>query len=60
MAKREELLGGARGTVSRSAAIYGEQIWNYFVRSYPELVARHYPDIGAGSPVADDHATSSQ
>ena len=56
MAKREELLGGARGTVSRSAAVYGEQIWNYFVRSYPALVARHHPDLGADGPGADQHA----
>ena len=23
--------------------IYGEQLWNYFARSYPENMARHYP-----------------
>jgi len=45
MARREDLLHGERGTTSRSAAVYGEQLWNYFVRSYPELVARHHPDI---------------
>ena len=22
---------------------YGEQLWNYFARSYPELMERHYP-----------------
>ncbi|MEO1056212.1 MAG: 2-oxoglutarate and iron-dependent oxygenase domain-containing protein [Actinomycetota bacterium] len=26
------------------AAVYGEQLWNYFTRSYPDLVAAHYPD----------------
>ncbi|MEM9513349.1 MAG: 2-oxoglutarate and iron-dependent oxygenase domain-containing protein [Actinomycetota bacterium] len=25
------------------AAVYGEQLWNYFARSYPELVTAHYP-----------------
>lgn len=45
MAKREELLGGERGTRSSGARCYGEQLWNYFSRSYPELVARHHPDL---------------
>ena len=22
---------------------YGEQLWNYFARSYPDNMARHYP-----------------
>lgn len=44
MAKRDELLSGARGTGSSRVECYGEQLWNYFVRSYPELVARHHPD----------------
>lgn len=26
---------------------YGEQLWNYFVRSYPDNVARHHPDTVA-------------
>lgn len=45
MARRDELLAGARGTASRSAETYGRQLWNYFTRSYPELVARHHPDL---------------
>lgn len=45
MARRDELLDGERGTRSTGAACYGEQLWNYFVRSYPELVARHHPDV---------------
>jgi isopenicillin N synthase-like dioxygenase len=48
MARREELLGGASGTVSSRAECYGEQLWNYFVRSYPDLVARHHPDVTVG------------
>ena len=45
MAKHDELLGGERGTRSTSAACYGEQLWNYFARSYPDLVRRHHPDV---------------
>ena len=45
MARREELLHGARGTASTATECYGEQLWNYFVRSYPELVRRHHPDL---------------
>lgn len=45
MARRDELLAGERGTTSASAATYGEQLWNYFTRSYPELVARHHADL---------------
>ncbi len=29
----------------RHARTYGEQLWNYFERSYPDNVARHHPDI---------------
>lgn len=43
MAKRDELLAGATGTSSTSVPVYGEQLWNYYVRSYPANVARHYP-----------------
>lgn len=45
MARRDELLAGARGVTSTATATYGEQLWNYFTRSYPELVARHHADI---------------
>lgn len=44
MAKRDELLAGQGGIASTSAAVYGEQLWNYYRRSYPDNVARHYPD----------------
>jgi isopenicillin N synthase-like dioxygenase len=44
MAKREELLGGRRGTTSTTASTYGEQLWNYYGRSYPDNVRAHYPD----------------
>lgn len=42
MAKRDELLAGTRGVASTGTETYGEQLWNYFSRSYPELVARHH------------------
>ena len=45
MARRDELLAGERGTASTPAATYGEQLWNYYRRSYPANMARHYPDI---------------
>lgn len=42
MARRDELLAGERGVASAGTETYGEQLWNYFVRSYPDLVARHH------------------
>jgi isopenicillin N synthase-like dioxygenase len=45
MARHDELLDGARGTASAPAETYGEQLWNYFTRSYPDLVMRHHPDV---------------
>ena len=45
MAKREELEAGQGGTSSARAAVYGEQLWNYYRRSYPDIVALHYPDL---------------
>jgi isopenicillin N synthase-like dioxygenase len=42
MAKPDELLAGARGIASSGTSTYGEQLWNYFTRSYPDLVARHH------------------
>ncbi len=43
MAKRHELIAGESGTRSTSAPVFGEQLWNYYVRSYPENVSAHYP-----------------
>lgn len=45
MARREELDRGARGTTAPAPSTYGEQLWNYFTRSYPELVATHHADL---------------
>lgn len=48
MAKREELLSGESGTSSTSAQVFGQQMWNYYLRSYPNVVALHYPDLIPG------------
>jgi isopenicillin N synthase-like dioxygenase len=42
MAKREELLAGRNGIASSGAGIYGQQLWNYYARSYPANMARHH------------------
>ena len=43
MAKRDELVAGRGGIASTPAGVYGEQLWNYYRRSYPDNVRRHYP-----------------
>jgi isopenicillin N synthase-like dioxygenase len=45
MSKRNELLDGAAVTASTTAPVYGQQLWNYYVRSYPDNVRAHYPDL---------------
>ena len=45
MAKRDELLDGAAGIDSAPVPVFGEQMWNYYVRSYPDVVRLHYPDL---------------
>jgi isopenicillin N synthase-like dioxygenase len=45
MAKRHELQAGATGIESRTGAgVYGQQLWNYYCRSYPDNVRAHYPE----------------
>ncbi len=45
MARREELESGVDGIASRQGAgVYGQQLWNYYRRSYPANVRRHHPD----------------
>lgn len=44
MARREQLLGGQEGLAGSSVSVFGEQMWNYYVRSYPDLVRAHYPE----------------
>ena len=45
MAKRHELVAGAGGIASTGAGVYGQQLWNYYLRSYPANVRAHYPDL---------------
>lgn len=45
MAKRHELVAGQGGIGSRAAGVYGQQLWNYYMRSYPANVRAHYPDL---------------
>ncbi|MEY2754498.1 MAG: hypothetical protein RJB65_856 [Actinomycetota bacterium] len=44
MAKRDELLAGRDDIASTSAPCFGQQLWNYYVRSYPDNVAQYYAD----------------
>jgi isopenicillin N synthase-like dioxygenase len=45
MAERDELLAGRDGISGAGAGVYGEQLWNYYCRSYPDNVRAHYPDL---------------
>jgi len=46
MARREETESGVGDMASSHiVATYGEQLWNYFSRSYPRNMARHHPDL---------------
>jgi isopenicillin N synthase-like dioxygenase len=45
MAKRDELLAGESGTQSTPVQVFGEMLWNYYCRSYPDVVRQHYPDL---------------
>ncbi len=46
MARAEETESGVGDMRSaHKPAVYGEQLWNYFCRSYPDNVAAHYPDV---------------
>ncbi len=45
MARRDQLLEGESGLGGAAVPVFGEQMWNYYVRSYPDLVRAHYPDL---------------
>ncbi|MEP4651040.1 MAG: 2-oxoglutarate and iron-dependent oxygenase domain-containing protein, partial [Ilumatobacter sp.] len=48
MASAAETRSGVSDMTSmHRAGTYGEQLWNYFVRSYPANVAQHHPDAVA-------------
>ena len=36
-------VGVPRPPVCCGAGVYGQQLWNYFSRSYPEIVEAYYP-----------------
>ena len=43
MAGRQETAAGIADMASdHKPSVYGEQLWNYFARSYPENMALHY------------------
>ena len=45
MAQRDETDAGVADMASpHHPDVYGEQLWNYFARSYPDNVKRHYPE----------------
>lgn len=46
MAKPDELARGERGIGSQPTDTYGQQLWNYFTRSYPDLIAKHHAIAG--------------
>ncbi len=47
MAKRDELLAGRSGQLSTGTGVYGQQLWNYYARSYPANMARHHADTAS-------------
>jgi len=45
MARRDEIDTGVDGIAGREGAgVYGQQLWNYYCRSYPDNVSRHHAD----------------
>ncbi len=43
MAKRHEILDGDIQIRSEVAPVFGQMLWNYYVRSYPDVVEAHFP-----------------
>lgn len=47
MGRKEENEAGVGDMQStHRPAVYGEQLWNYFARSYPAIMSAHYPEPG--------------
>jgi isopenicillin N synthase-like dioxygenase len=42
MARREDLEAGRDGIAGERVAVYGQQMWNYYCRSYPDNVRHHH------------------
>ncbi len=46
MASAEQTATGTGDMASATdTSTYGEQLWNYFARSYPDNMARHHADL---------------
>lgn len=45
MATLDDLQHGSDGTQAPPTETYGQQLWNYYVRSYPDNVRRHHPEV---------------
>jgi hypothetical protein len=43
MATRNQIIDGETDIASAVAPVFGEMLWNYYVRSYPEVVEAHFP-----------------
>ena len=51
MAPKSETEAGVGDMQSHhTPAVYGDQLWNYFERSYPKIMQRYYPNPEA-SPI---------
>ena len=42
MAKCEQLPDGSEGLAGAAVPIFGEQMWNYYLRSYPVVRSRYF------------------
>jgi isopenicillin N synthase-like dioxygenase len=57
MARRDEIESGLGGIGAESGAgVFGQQLWNYYCRSYPANVARHHADASAIAGISVDEA----
>jgi len=43
MTKRDEILDGETSISGQVAPVFGQMMWNYYVRSYPDVVEAHFP-----------------
>ena len=43
MTKRDEILDGDTEIRGQVAPVFGQMLWNYYVRSYPDVVETHFP-----------------
>ncbi len=43
MVQRDQILDGETAIAGRVAPVFGQMLWNYYVRSYPDVVEAHFP-----------------